>query len=236
MPKQIFKLGLFLLISFRLFSFEFLPCCDPRLNQPSELVPVDQIKSEAIQTLIKQMLKLSGHEANTIQTGKESFLVGLAAPQCGVMKQIIIVDCRSIMEMRTKNSRPKFDILINPKVIWESKERHINYEGCFSVPSKYLGVLERPKALLIKAYGKNGQIFTKRYEGLSAQIVSHEIDHLKGVRFPQKLKSEKELHLCHSEDELSTYRKHWHHWKKCASKEEFNQMKQGIYPKPLQVK
>lgn len=210
-------------------SLDFIPCDDPRLSQVSKKLTPKEITSKEIQNIIHQMLILSGHEASPEQTGKKAVLVGLAAPQIGVMKQIIIIDPRTLDELRANPGKAEFDILINPAITWQSDELDHSYEGCFSVPEKYLGTPKRPIAIEVEASDREGKTIKKRYEGQAAFVVQHEIDHLKGIRFPERLESETELHLLDNESEITSYRKNWRHWKKHASFKKWTEMKCGKY-------
>ena len=209
-------------------SLEFIPCDDSRLNKKSAPIAHVDIKSAPIQNLINKMLVLSGYEADPEKYDSSGVLVGLAAPQVGVMKQIIIVNTLSGKEI-ANGTLPKFDVLINPKIIWQSDQEEISREGCFSVPEKYLGLPKRPVAIKVEAYNQNGVKFTKQYEGSAAFVVHHEIDHLLGVRFPERLNSEKEMHILEKGSDIPKYRKKWKNWQKHVSKKEWLQMKRGDY-------
>lgn len=224
----------YLLIFFTpfLFSLEFIPCDDPRLNEVSQSLTKKEILSEDTQSLINEMLILSGHQANTNHTGKKSVLVGLAAPQVGVLKQIIIIDTRSIESLREKTSKPTFDVLINPVITYQSDEVQCSYEGCFSVPEKYFGTPKRAASVKVKASDRNGNIYIKTYEKFTAVVVQHEIDHLNGIRFPEKIQSENELHIVENNTELADYQKNWKNWEKHASLDEWSEMKNKNY-KPI---
>lgn len=216
-------------ISNNLFPLNFIPASDPKLNQVSSEVSPDEIKSDRIQKLIHEMLVVSGHESDPEQTGKQGILVGLAAPQVGVMKQIIIVDPRSYAEIKSNLGKAKFDVLINPKITWESDEFDYSREGCFSVPVQYLGMAKRPISLEVEAYDREGKLFKKKYEKDAAFVVHHEIDHLKGIRFPMRVESEKHVHIIKDDSEIPEYRKHWKEWDRHLTFEQWQEMKKGHY-------
>jgi len=133
---------------------QFIPCSDLRLNQSAKKVSKNELKSEKIQDLIHEMIILAGYEADPSQTKKKSRLVGIAAPQVGVMKQIIIIDSVSRRE-----KTPEFEILINPQIIWLSKERDSVPQGCFSVPKHFTGLVERSSSVVVKALDREGTLF-----------------------------------------------------------------------------
>lgn len=204
---------------------QFISSSDPRLNQKAKKLSKKELKSESIQKLIHGMLVLAGYEADPSQTKKKSRLVGIAAPQVGVMKQIIIIDSVS-----TTEKTPTFEVLINPEIVWVSKERNSIPQGCFSVPNQFTGLVERPSAVVVKALDPKGHSIHKRYEGYPAHVVQHEIDHLHGIRFPQRLHNEKELHILpKGEADLPSYRKNWNNWPHHASLEIWTQFKNGEY-------
>lgn len=96
--------------------------------------------------------------------------VGLAAPQVGVLRRVVIVDNgEQILE------------LINPEII-ETEGSQNGVEACLSVPGKY-GIVERPMKVTVKATDRNGKEFTAYGEGLTARCFCHEIDHLNGVLY-----------------------------------------------------
>lgn len=96
--------------------------------------------------------------------------VGLAAPQVGVSKQVVIVDIgEGLIE------------LINPKII-ASEGLVEDVEGCLSVPGKS-GMVKRAKKVTVTAQDRNGKEFTIEGEDLLARAFQHEIDHLKGVLY-----------------------------------------------------
>lgn len=216
-------------ISQNLSPLDFLPASDPKLNQVSSEVPPSEIKTEKIQKLIHEMLVISGHESDPNQTGKKGVLVGIAAPQVGVMKQIIIVDPRSYTEIKANPGQAEFDILINPKITWESSELDISREGCFSVPEKYMGLAQRPTSIEVEAYDREGNLFKKKYESSAAFVVHHEIDHLKGIRFPMRVASEKHIHILENDSEIPKYRTQWKKWDRYLTFEQWQKMKNGQY-------
>jgi len=104
--------------------------------------------------------------------------VGLAAPQVGKSKRIIVV--------QPNLETPKTLALINPKIITESAETNVIEEGCLSFPGIFLEI-ERAKEIEIEALDINGQKITMKTKSLLARVIQHEIDHLDGVLFFQKL-------------------------------------------------
>lgn len=99
--------------------------------------------------------------------------VGLAAPQVGVLKQIVVID------VGEEEAEPI--ILINPEIIETSGEQ-TGEEGCLSLPGLY-GIVTRPNYAKVRAYDINMEQFELEGEGLLARAICHECDHLKGVLY-----------------------------------------------------
>jgi len=100
--------------------------------------------------------------------------VGLAAPQVGILKRVVVVDIGDgIIE------------LINPQIIETSGEQ-IDDEGCLSVIGE-VGEVKRPYKVKVRAYNRKGQLFEIEGEELLARAFCHEIDHLEGILFVDKI-------------------------------------------------
>lgn len=98
---------------------------------------------------------------------------GLAAPQVGILRRIVVVDMEDgIVE------------LINPEII-ETEGEQEELEGCLSVPDVW-GITHRPAKVTVRAMNRNGEIFTVTGEDLDARCFCHEIDHLDGHLFTDK--------------------------------------------------
>lgn len=108
---------------------------------------------------------------------KEDKGIGIAAPQVGVHDRIIIVDM-------TDTGPTAF---VNPKIVSRSFSRIDFEEGCLSVPGVY-GMVERHKKVKVKAYSQNGDPVTLSLNGTLSVVFQHEIDHLDGILFIDKVK------------------------------------------------
>lgn len=114
------------------------------------------------------------------ETLSQSDGVGLAAPQVGILRRVVIV-----METNVKNEGEEFYIeLINPEIIEQSGEQ-TGPEGCLSVPGKY-GIVTRPDRVKVRALDRDGNTFEYEGEGLTARCFCHELDHLEGVLFTER--------------------------------------------------
>jgi len=118
---------------------------------------------------------------NMVETMHSQKGVGLAAPQVGISKRIIIVD-PSGGEDESMIMR-----VINPEIISEDGEQ-LGEEGCLSVPGEYESV-RRAEKITLKALDENGKEYTMEAEGFLARIFQHEIDHLDGKLFIDRIPS-----------------------------------------------
>ncbi len=101
--------------------------------------------------------------------------IGLAAPQVGIEKRIVVIDLKE-----DGKSSPK--IFINPKIINSSKDHAINEEGCLSIPGYYADI-ERPKFVDVEWNDLKGKKIEGSFSGLLSICIQHEIDHLNGILF-----------------------------------------------------
>ena len=141
------------------------------LRQMSQEVPIKEIGSKKIQTLLVKLKR--------ILTGEEDG-VAMAAPQIGINLRIFVVSERTLELLHKKP--PLHTIFINPKIIKFSKKKHQMEEGCLSIRWLY-GQVERSEKVIIQAYDEQGQKFQMGVSGLLAQIFQHETDHLNGIIF-----------------------------------------------------
>ncbi|NKB44155.1 MAG: peptide deformylase [Alphaproteobacteria bacterium] len=144
---------------------------DPRLKKVC--TPVDSI-DEATATLMKDML----------ETMYEAPGVGLAAPQVGVQKRIIVVD-----PARGKET-PNPHMIANPEIVWSSEETKVHEEGCLSLPLYYEDVV-RPDRIRLQYLDENNAKRELEAEGFFSVVIQHEMDHLDGVLFVDHISSVK---------------------------------------------
>jgi len=142
---------------------------DPRLKGASK--PVDGVDDD-IRTLMDDMLETM-YGANGI---------GLAAPQVGVQKRVIVVDVAPVDGERNPMA------MANPEVIWESDVIITKEEGCLSLPDHYAEV-DRPETIKIRYIDRENEIREVDADGMFATCVQHEIDHLDGVLFVDHVSS-----------------------------------------------
>ena len=120
---------------------------------------------------VKEMTpKLSQLIEDMKETMYDSDGVGLAAPQVGMLKRIVVID------VSEEQDQPI--VMINPEIVEQDGEQ-TGWEGCLSVPGKS-GQVTRPNHVIAKALDENMQEFTVEGEGLLARAICHELDHLEG--------------------------------------------------------
>ena len=123
------------------------------------------------------------------ETMYEAQGVGLAAPQVGILKRIVVIDC---------GDDPL--LLINPEVLETSGEQ-TGQEGCLSVPGK-AGIVTRPNYAKVKAYNEDMEEFIVEGEELLARALLHEIDHLDGHLYVEKVEGDLMDVVPDDEDEM----------------------------------
>ena len=121
--------------------------------------------------------------------------VGLAAPQVGMLKRIVVID--------VSENQDQPIVMINPEIIEQDGEQ-TGWEGCLSVPGKS-GQVTRPNHVIAKALDENMQEFTVEGEGLLARAICHELDHLEGHMYVElvegKLYTNEELEEMMAQEE-----------------------------------
>jgi peptide deformylase len=111
--------------------------------------------------------------------------VGIAAPQVYISKRVIIVASRPNPRYPDAPDMPAVT-MINPEIIEYSTETCLGEEGCLSVPEQR-GQVERAYAVKVRYFTVQGEQVEQSYEGFPARIVQHEIDHLNGILFVERL-------------------------------------------------
>lgn len=113
--------------------------------------------------------------ASMVDTMRKNNGIGLAANQVGILKQIIVV---------LVNEEPK--VMINPEIVNISEEYCTMNEGCLSFPKQFYDI-ERPQRVKVKYRTLSGHPMVEWYDGLEARCIMHEIDHLDGVVFLDRI-------------------------------------------------
>ncbi len=134
--------------------------------------PILRKKSEELKEITPGIKELV---FDMIETMEKNEGVGLAASQIGVLKRIIIC--------QTEKGPETF---INPKIIKKSREKTFEEEGCLSIPGIRLKI-KRAKEIEVEVLGEDGKEVVIKADGLLARILQHEIDHLDGILFIDRI-------------------------------------------------
>ena len=146
------------------------------------LVP-DAILREKAKKIGKIPANLKQYTADMVETMHAENGVGLAANQVGSLQKVAVIQL------------PDWDepmILINPEIVRREGEREVE-EGCLSIPG-YRGTVKRSERVRARALDLNGKVVRIRAEGLLAQALEHETDHLNGILYIDRLVSQDTLH------------------------------------------
>ncbi len=195
-------------------KIKFLKPNDPILSKIAKEIPDQQISSKETQKIIERMLEIAYGEQKDKQ---KPIMVGLAAPQIGILKRIILVDVKADGKGKVGDLR----IFINPKITWTSKEKEEWYEGCYST-GRVCGIISRPTSVKIKGFTMQplrlqAKYIEEKYSGYVARIFQHEIDHLNGKLFPDLITNPDKLHwVKKSEFPLYRNKEAWRNWSKKA--------------------
>jgi peptide deformylase len=145
---------------------------DPRLKTIS--TPVEAV-DDALRSLIDDMF----------ETMYAAPGIGLAAIQVGVAKRLLVIDLQEKDEETDETIRdPR--VFINPEILEWSQELSVYNEGCLSVPEQYADVA-RPAVIKAKWLDRNGKENVEELDGLMATCLQHEMDHLEGILFVDRL-------------------------------------------------
>lgn len=146
----------------------------PSLSGTAE--PVDGVTSKVLENL-----------ENMIETLYAADGIGLAAPQLDIRQRLVVLDLGGINDKGERDPsirKPKF--LINPEITWKSQETQEILEGCLSLPGLW-GKVERPAKIKFRYTTRDGAVAEEEASGLMSTCIQHEIDHLNGLVFPQRM-------------------------------------------------
>ncbi len=193
---------------------------DPILLKIATAILPSDLKSEDVQLALEKMLEV-GFGKQKDRT--KPMVVGLAAPQIGISKRIILVDILA----DGKGGVGDLRVFINPEITWSSEDKEEWYEGCWST-DRVTGIVSRPKSIKVKAYDQTGKFVEGEYHGYTARIFQHEIDHLNGKEFVHLITDDEKLHWVEV-DQFMEYRNNeaWRQWPHKCLREKWNQIKYG---------
>jgi peptide deformylase len=151
---------------------------NPVLHQKAKKVKnIDSSIQKLINDMIDTMYEIDG--------------VGLAAPQVGVPLQVVVFQLPDDEDVT---------VLINPEIVKGSEESEMMSEGCLSLPG-YRGEVKRLTSVTVIGRNRQGKMIRIKGEGLLAQVLQHEIDHINGVVFVDHLESPDKLYKTEDEEE-----------------------------------
>jgi peptide deformylase len=159
---------------------------DPTLRETSNDVKVEDIKSKKIQELITDLRDT----AKTMPDDEGFITVGLSAPQIGILKRIFVV-----ISPKSKKGKPEFDVYINPEIDYPSTEMISSMESCLSTPG-LCGEVKRYENIRLTYYDDNGEKQREKMNGEYAVFVQHELDHLNGVLWVDRVEDTKTISYC----------------------------------------
>ena len=150
---------------------------DPRLKAENAAIDDVQEVADLLIRMVDRLRELNG--------------AGLAAPQIGASVKVIVVEVRKTDVFPDRPTSPLLQ-MINPVIIEQSGTIETGWEGCFSVPG-FMGLVPRAETVTVKYTSADGTDVTEQYSGYVARVIQHEIDHLGGVEFVDRMTSMESL-------------------------------------------
>lgn len=154
---------------------------NPTLRQKAR--PVTRFDDE-LQTLIDDM----------IETMREANGAGLAAPQVDVPLRVAVIETLPDVDEEGEEIADSRDlyVIVNPEIVWQSRDMVDGMEGCLSIPG-YVGEVSRATSIRVRALDRHGKKVRLRLYDWDARIFQHEIDHLDGVLYIDRLTAPENL-------------------------------------------
>lgn len=172
---------------------------EPVLRRRARDLSPEEMTSPAVRQLVSLMR----------ETMRDAPGVGLAAPQVGVDVRLAVIEDRAeyqaalpAEELAAREREPvDFHVIINPRLVVEDPEPVEFYEGCLSV-SGFSALVRRARGVRVEAFNENGEAITLQARGWYARILQHEIDHLDGMLYIDRMEPR-------SFSTLENHRRHW---------------------------
>ena len=136
-------------------------------------------KSRKVQAVTPRMVALA---EQMLETMREANGIGLAAPQVGVLQRLFVVE---VPEDEENDEPAETYILFNPKIV-KGRGEQIGYEGCLSIPG-YIGEVARREQVTVEGLNEEGDPVRLKVAGYLARVFQHEIDHLDGILYTDRL-------------------------------------------------
>lgn len=192
------------------------------LNSVAEEVSLEELGTPELQSVIDGMIDVANGKGHDEEDSRQ--VVGLAAPQIGVGKRIILIDMTAsgaVQEQRLTE-------IINPEITYHSDDKLDGREGCWSC-GDVCGNVARSRAVTVKGINRAGDSVTYDLDGFVARVVQHETDHLDGVRFPDRIPADEpwRLHNVRA-SQFEQYRTDWPNWPRLYSRSDWEKLRDGI--------
>jgi peptide deformylase len=166
-----------------------------------------------------QLAKGKGHDSQDTRQ-----MVGLAAVQLGVSKRVVAID----LTADGHNKEQNLQVVINPDITYYSDEKVNGREGCWSC-GNICGAVMRAKEVTLKGYDQNGIPVNLELTDFVARIAQHEVDHLDGIRFPDRIPENRPEQLHWVEPvQFEDYRQNWMHWSVLCPRKKWDEMKLNV--------
>ena len=143
-------------------------------------------ESHPIESFDAEVILMFQNLATAMEAGPGG--VGIAAPQVGILKRAVVVDCNFSMRPCKHHGRL---FMANPQIL-EHDGEVLGREGCLSVP-EWVGTVPRAKHVTVQFQNEKGELNTINTSGFEARVIQHEIDHLDGVLFIDRVVSTQDL-------------------------------------------
>lgn len=180
---------------------------DPELRKKCNPVSVEEMQTEEIQSFIDAMIDFVRRRCYKGKTARQDRVrsLGMAANQFGRMKTIIVLDF-AIGNLGFSD----IHALINPGIVWHSEKLSNNSEGCRSIPFVY-GMVPRFEEIRVKAMDRSGNSLEVHAKGWLSVLIQHEIDHLNGILFIDRLVDPKKAYFVRN-GQFHDYRQNCQAW------------------------
>lgn len=144
---------------------------DPRLKAPTEAINDAGEVAELLTSMVGGLRSLNG--------------AGLAAPQIGASVKVVVVEVRKTDVFPDRTECPLLQ-MINPVIVERSNSTLVDWEGCFSVPGM-MGLVPRAETITVEYLTPAGERVAEEYTGYVARVIQHEVDHLGGIEFVDRM-------------------------------------------------
>lgn len=204
-------------------NYNLLAPYDLKLNNIAEEVTDKELTSPGLKSLVDRMLGLVRGEQ--FSEDQRRSMVSLAATQLGANKRVIVVNVAATGGIETN---AEYRVFINPKLLMGSEDKYLDKEGCYST-GRVWGAVYRSNKVGVQYHNTDGEVHTAEYDGFVARMMQHEIDHLNGVRFPDRIVDDNNLHWVEL-GQYGEYVQNWQNWGVKTSRTKWNNFKHGIAP------